>query len=200
MEQTTSASSFAASDFAGLLASLANPQKESALTWNEEDLGDDIATLSYEHALRTHARYRPSDADLGSASAERSATPPTLSTTVAAPRVPGISSNPEAGCSARAHRDTRKCASITIRLSESECALLRQRAAEAGLTVSAYLRSCTFEVENLRAQVKETLARLRSVPDSMPSGPIRPAVPRWWSRFWLHVRRKSRGGQTVFRS
>jgi hypothetical protein len=55
-----------------------------------------------------------------------------------------------------------KCASITIRLSQDECAQLRQRAAEAGLTVSAYLRSCTFEAESLRAMVKDTLAQLRA--------------------------------------
>jgi hypothetical protein len=38
---------------------------------------------------------------------------------------------------------------------------LRQRAAEAGLTISAYLRSCAFEVETLRAQVKQTIAEMR---------------------------------------
>jgi hypothetical protein len=55
-----------------------------------------------------------------------------------------------------------KCASVTIRLSQAECAQLRTRAAEAGLTVSAYLRSCTFEAESLRAMVKDTLAKLRT--------------------------------------
>jgi hypothetical protein len=55
-----------------------------------------------------------------------------------------------------------KCTSVTIRLSQAECAQLRTRAAEAGLTVSAYLRSCTFEAESLRAMVKDTLARLRT--------------------------------------
>jgi hypothetical protein len=48
-------------------------------------------------------------------------------------------------------------------MSKAECAQLHRRAAEAGLTVSAYLRSCTFEAESLRAMVKDTLARLRSV-------------------------------------
>jgi citrate lyase subunit beta/citryl-CoA lyase len=54
----------------------------------------------------------------------------------------------------------KKCASITIRLSKTECDQLRKRAAQAGLTVSAYLRSCTFEAEALRAQVKDVLAAL----------------------------------------
>jgi len=48
-----------------------------------------------------------------------------------------------------------------VRLSQDEDDRLRQRAAEAGMTVSAYLRSCAFEVETLRAQVKQTLAEMR---------------------------------------
>ena len=65
-----------------------------------------------------------------------------------------------------------KCASITIRLSEAECAQLRQRAAEAGLTISAYLRSCTFEAESLRALVRDTMAQLRTA----TSAAARPAA------------------------
>jgi hypothetical protein len=70
---------------------------------------------------------------------------------------------PRAAASVAAALDRNvKCSSITIRLSKAECDQLRERAAEAGLTVSAYLRSCTLEVESLRAQVKEALAELRS--------------------------------------
>ena len=58
-------------------------------------------------------------------------------------------------------RDLRT-ASVTIRLSKAECARLHQRAAEAGLTVSAYLRSCALEAEALRAQVKLALAELKA--------------------------------------
>jgi hypothetical protein len=46
-------------------------------------------------------------------------------------------------------------------MSKEECAQLHKRAADAGLTVSAYLRSCTFEAESLRAMVKDTMAELR---------------------------------------
>ncbi len=49
-----------------------------------------------------------------------------------------------------------------MRMTEEECVQLHHRAAEAGLTVSAYLRSCAFEVETLRAQVKEALAQLNA--------------------------------------
>jgi hypothetical protein len=56
-------------------------------------------------------------------------------------------------------------------MSQAECAQLHRRAAEAGLTVSAYLRSCTFETESLRAMVKDTLAQLRSA-----TAPAKPAA------------------------
>jgi hypothetical protein len=73
-----------------------------------------------------------------------------------------------------------KDASITIRMSKAECAQLHRRAAEAGLTVSAYLRSCTFEAESLRAMVKDTLAQLRSVTTQAKSTD---AAPPLRSRF-----------------
>jgi hypothetical protein len=80
-----------------------------------------------------------------------------------------------------------KDASITIRMSKAECAQLHRRAAEAGLTVSAYLRSCTFEAESLRAMVKDTLAQLRSA--TSPAKPAHPAPHRrlWFDRLtrWL---------------
>jgi hypothetical protein len=65
-------------------------------------------------------------------------------------------------------------------MSTAECAQLRQCAAEAGLTVSAYLRSCTFEVEALRAQVKDALAELRSAPTpaQTPESAEAPAVAK----------------------
>lgn len=46
---------------------------------------------------------------------------------------------------------------ISIRLADSERALIRARAAEAGVTVSAYVRQCALEVEQLRAQVQQRL-------------------------------------------
>jgi hypothetical protein len=75
-----------------------------------------------------------------------------------------------------------KCASVTIRLSNAECAQLRKRAAEAGLTVSAYLRSCTFEAESLRALVKDTLAQLRSDPSNGNQAACAPVRRSWIQR------------------
>ncbi|MGO9325923.1 MAG: plasmid mobilization protein [Terracidiphilus sp.] len=119
-----------------------------ARTSSESDLGDDVVTLSYDRALRAHARYQP---------VERRDWQPEP-----APRV-DESLTPQAS---RAPQDVfdrdLRTASVTVRLSKSECASLHQRAAEAGLTVSAYLRSCTIEAEALRAQVKAALAELRS--------------------------------------
>ncbi len=80
-----------------------------------------------------------------------------------------------------------KRASVTLRLSRSECEQLHQRAAEAGLTLSAYVRSCAFEVENLRAQVKETLVQLRSATLTRTGDKsTTPPLP-FWSRLWSMV-------------
>lgn len=137
--------------FAGLLASL-TAQKQSG--WPNPDgspgaldgLEDDVATLSYERALRTHARYKPAVVDPPN---EIERPPCPSSATLGS----AVQSNPEPGG---------KRTSVTVRMSKAECAQLQQRAAEAGMTVSAYLRSCTFEAESLRAQVKQALAELRA--------------------------------------
>lgn len=181
--------------FAGLLAALAtpaSPASDRSPAWNDSDLADDVATLSYEHALRAHARYKPPDPDSwlksqslgpmtgGVAANGRTPTPP-------------AATNHHADWSAdqetpTAHRlptaalQSLKCTRVTIRVSEAEHAQLQQRAAEAGLTVSAYLRSCTFEAEVLRAEVKEALARFRAVPSTeMPSAQA-PARRSWIGR------------------
>ncbi len=168
-------------NFAGLLAALAAPAPPPAdhpSSWKDDDLAADVATLSYEHALRAHARYKPSNSDAwlkpqptgsiagGTAPPDAPAVSGAMPTQPAAAawnadgsadqQAPAQHSQPTAPDSPR------KLASVTIRMTGEECAQLHQRAAEAGLTVSAYLRSCTFEAEALRAEVKETLARLRA--------------------------------------
>jgi hypothetical protein len=120
---------------------MAAPQGKTPINgetyWNDDGLADDVASISYEHALRAHTRVRT----------EIAAPPPATHDS------PHLSAGPEKPL---------KTASITIRLSDDECARLRKRATEAGMTISAYLRSCTLEVESLRAEVKETLAQLRN--------------------------------------
>lgn len=176
------------------MAALASPPRKTPGAWDDNDLAEDIATLSYESALRAHARYRsgaPTDQSLTQAAdsgaffneeVARAAAP-------AAPRsqpmeaekpetAPALEREPSRPRSAQFERNL-KDASITIRLSKAECAQLHQRAAEAGLTVSAYLRSCTFEAESLRAMVKDTLSQLRT-----PAAQALPAPPR---RLWLRA-------------
>jgi predicted DNA binding CopG/RHH family protein len=149
--------------FAGLLAALASPAN-SASSWSDEALEDDVVTLSYERALSAQARYKPADrGDWPVSVAPGTEEQPVF----AAKPVTTAKLDQHAGVAARAGAETaaehdRRAASVTIRLSHAECARLRQRAAEAGLTVSAYLRSCVLEADALRAEVKQALAEMRA--------------------------------------
>ncbi len=152
--------------FAGLLAALAKPARDDSLRepeWNEADLGADVVTLSYDRALRAHARYKPAyPVDLPAPQPEQVQQCGSQETTAL---VEGLAEkNVAAKASARRDADLYgdlRTASVTIRLSKTECAQLHQRAAEAGVTVSSYMRSCTFEADALRAEVKAALAELR---------------------------------------
>ncbi|MGD1106468.1 MAG: hypothetical protein ABR865_05445 [Terracidiphilus sp.] len=164
----------ASATFAGLLATLASPSREEAdpaTGWDESDLGEDVATLSYERALHAHARYRPADSSDWPITQPRRTEP--ADAQEAATRPAGDS--PQSA----SDRDLRTV-SVTIRLSKGECARLHKRAAEAGVTVSAYMRSCTFEAEALRAQVKAALAELRSA-----EAKENPAAPAKERRSWF---------------
>jgi hypothetical protein len=168
-------------------------------------LADDVATLSYESALKAHARYRPTDqsltqpADSGpfsyeeaspaaSAAAPQPVALPTASPGPIANQEPTATPDQEPSFHRAAHFERNlKNASITIRMSKAECAQLHRRAADAGMTVSAYLRSCTFEAESLRTMVKDTLAQLRSVtPQAKPAHPAKSRL-LWFGRLtrWL---------------
>ncbi len=165
MQQAAVESSVTASSFASFLASLAAPPQSASPEWNDDLLGDDVATLRYEQPLQTHGQDRPPAPD-------RAPAPGSESGQFRSDR--GVSVSPDRSL---------KRASITIRLTEPECAQLRLRAAEAGITVSAYLRSCAFEVESLRTQVKVTLAQLRE-PAPAPTVPL-PSRQKPWFQFLL---------------
>jgi hypothetical protein len=151
--------------FAGVLMDLAAPPPKRPPARDLDGLEDDIAAISYDQALRAHARYRSPSPD--------PAPQPLPETPVVPPAgAPVIATLP------------RKSESVTVRLSQPESERLRQRAAESGLTVSDYLRSCVFEVESLRAQVKETIAALRTLQ-------ARNNRPPTWLR-WLRPRRAPR--------
>jgi predicted DNA binding CopG/RHH family protein len=188
--QTTvdNSESHSAASFSALLAALSSPAPKPATAWPDDGLADDIATLSYEQALRTHARHRSN-----SAPTDRSHTA-YQQTAQADERSSAVQplSTREPTCSSTAVRpagleEDRKSASVTIRLGAAESARLHARAAEAGLTVSAYLRSCIFEVEELRAQVKQTLAQMRTAPqpeEREAAAPVQAPSTCWQNRIF----------------
>ena len=186
MQQTAPAQpSPVASSFAGLLASLAAPPSDRGrgeTRWNDAELGDDVATISYESALRAHARYRVNERE-----ELRKSTPAVKQAAEAAP----AQANQPMQQFPAAHE--LRTASVTIRLNQAECARMHQRAAEAGLTVSAYLRSCVLEADALRAQVKEALAEMRKTGSEGPreqghKGPRRANLFGWIALLLLRWR------------
>jgi hypothetical protein len=194
--------------FASLLAGYASPSR--AAEWPADGLEDDVATISYEKALRKHARTRPTEPMPGeptpaaqqtkteahavaprSASSRRKPSVLVRTSEWTTPKAPVVV-KPAAPPRAKKARNValvaaRKSASVTVRLTAEENAQLHERAAAAGLTASAYLRSCLFEAESLRAQVKQALEQFRagSYPVEKRSelpAPLQPAPqPR---RFW----------------
>lgn len=95
-------------------------------------------------------------------------------------------------------RARRKCVTISVRLNEAEARMLRGRASESELSVSDYLRSCVLEADQLRMQVKQVLAEMRTraqetaaLKESLPAAdvPAQPPVPEpRWKR-WLTAMR-----------
>jgi hypothetical protein len=208
--------------FAGMLAALAAPGQKRPPARDLDGLEDDVATLSYERALRAHTRYRapdPTDRALtqppdgerlrfdelhtdAGVSAARTATAQLAFVPPAQVEAEAANEASTLNEISSAHDRNLKCASITIRVTRAEFAKLRKRADEAGLTISAYLRSCTLEAESLRAQVKDTLAQLRSeapkelTPREVQVDPA-PAKGSWlgWLLFWLHGRERRDSAQ-----
>ena len=178
--------------FAGLLASaLAPPDSGKAVpadAWADDGLEDDIAAISRDGVVRSRAGSEP--AAPGRASGPQPLSGPAAGAGRKPPlperdpdwKKPRTTSRQEQLTIVEA-ADTRPAStakvlmrsSITIRMSHAECAQLRARAAESGLTVSAYLRSCTLEVEQLRAQVKKVLAQMRAASSSVATS-VAPAA------------------------
>src|ERR1700757_4093757 len=104
-----------ASSFASLLTSLTNTPEKSSATWDDSALLDDVTTISYEQALRSHRRVPAVDQA------------PTSSTEDPFAVVAGSTATPENRIKLR------KTASITIRLTKGEEAQLHERAAAAQL-------------------------------------------------------------------
>ncbi len=126
----------ASASFAAFLAGLAEPDGEEEIRaagaedhWDCDGLAEDEATIS---------GVKPPARDSGA--------------------VPAIETVRDVKETVGDGQVKRRKASVTIRMTHAESEQLHERASAAGLTTSAYLRSCVFEAEALRTQVKEALA------------------------------------------
>jgi hypothetical protein len=205
-------------NFAGMLAR-ASSSEERGRKWLAEDKpassDEEITSLSYEQALRKHAR-RPA-VDQTSERIDRLATMAAEALEERRKQAKAIEQEPiieelrktdnfAAGESAAfnlfdeelpsdtVHFTTpgpqpatevikaveTKAVSITLRVSQQEANQLRKRAADAGLTVSAYIRSCVCEADLLRAQVKSALIEMRQAGTQTNFNSS--ANRHWWGR------------------
>ena len=138
---------------------------------------DEAATAGFEDAAiapdtLTLSAEPPADTGISSAGLNRASFETILSETVS----PVVDSGSLALVWPAANKSERQV-SMSLRVAASEHALIKARAAEAGLSASAYLRQCALEVEKLRAQVHHTLALIeeRSAHNSSLSLP--PVAP-----------------------
>ncbi len=144
-----------------MLASLTGSAGKPRPTWDDTALADDVAIITYEQALRSQRRVPPTAA-LPENEVLPLAAPPTPQT------LPIVADK------------RRKTSSITIRLTAAEQAQLHERATAAQLSVSAYLRSCIFEAESLRAQVKEALSEMKAATAPNPQVAREPQSAHSW--------------------
>ena len=56
-----------------------------------------------------------------------------------------------------------KRSTVSVRLTDAEFSRLKERAGESGISVSAYMRSCILDADQLRTQVKQALAEMRAL-------------------------------------
>jgi hypothetical protein len=157
--------------FASLLASISS--KLQAGAWDDSALVDDVASITYEQALRAHRRGRPPE-------------PATRLLLDDAAQTPAPSATRSRKQPQKTGEKKPKAASITIRVTAEEQVQLHERAAAAELSVSAYLRSCIFEAETLRNQVREAVFQIRSAtPPDVPASDAAPdELRRKHSRSW----------------
>jgi hypothetical protein len=155
-------------NFAAFLARLAelpdwdsDPAVEPSSTYPSPELAEageeDLASLSYENALRTptHKANRPGKPQLPK---------PATKTALAIQPSPKALEIPKPFEIAEPRQ-----ARTTIRFTAGENKLLRKRASENNIAVSAYVRSCVLEVESLRAHVKQLMTELHPPAAPQPS-------------------------------
>jgi hypothetical protein len=180
----------------------------------------DGAPLSYETALRLHARHRtdsrskldPPEAPrpgIGSpaaaaATSKASKTPDRVDSPLARPQSKSgtkpssikskiksqLKAKPKARPSQRkalakldrsnmlldiGNRTAQRRAIVSLRMTDDELLKLKDRAAESGISVSAYMRSCILDADQLRSQVRQALAEMRAI-SSRPEPSDLPAL------------------------
>jgi hypothetical protein len=100
----------------------------------------------------------------------------------------------------RSWRNGERQVAMSLRVAASEQALIKLRAAEAGVSASAYLRQCALDVEILRAQVQQFMAAsVRSRPGALREASLSEASNQgdgWLSRL---MRRLGRPRSTELR-
>jgi hypothetical protein len=79
---------------------------------------------------------------------------------------------------------------ISIRLASAERAVIKTRAAEAGISASAYVRQCALEVEQLRAQVQQALAAIERKSMVANAAPTSGHAPVQTSGFLMRLARR----------
>jgi len=207
MEQTIHPAGLAdPASFAGLLASLATPQRRAQAgdgAWNDDALGNDVVTLSYEQALRNHGRYRQAERGSRATPVAAYAKPAGKLTVFEADSAPcgdeRVNLAEQVQTEQAGARELRT-ACVSIWMSKAERAQLRRRAGEAGLTLSAYLRLCALEADALREQVKQALAELKTAAAADGAlAPVRGRWPRWLGRI-TRLREKCGGAVEPNRS
>lgn len=79
---------------------------------------------------------------------------------------------------------------ISIRLAPAERALIKTRAAEAGISASAYVRQCALEVEQLRAQVRQALIAIERKTPVASTAPASEHAPVQAPGFLMRLARR----------
>jgi hypothetical protein len=126
---------------------------------------EDLASLSYEHALRTPTPKASRKENLQprkpSPQTALAGAPPMAQSYRAMGGLSNQPSPPSLEISRAFQIAEPRHARTTIRFTAGENKLLRKRAAESNIAISAYVRSCVLEVESLRAQVRQLMTELR---------------------------------------
>ncbi|HWT65510.1 MAG TPA: hypothetical protein VN151_05305 [Terracidiphilus sp.] len=175
--------------FASALAGFTASSRPAA-TLPGDGLEDDIATITYEKALRSKPHKR---------STAKSPSPrPNARTTASTRKQPvsirggAIQIAQPAHAPAPAPAPHRRSSRVSVGLTAVEHAQLLERAAAAGISASAYLRSCLVEAEDLRAQVRDALEQFRAsatpVPQAAPE-PEQERRPSFMARLLGRLRR-----------